>query len=104
MKHCLKYFVSIFLILLLVTGCASLKSDTSDENSSLIPPKKDTSNLILTLEPIEFDGVMNQKSGICFKDVQDAENYLINYNNIYSYISQQKNVIEYYEKSFYGRK
>lgn len=99
MKPCFKQFIFIFLAMIL-SGCASLKN-TSDNDKILLPPKKDTENMVLKLEPVDFDSVINQKSGICFKDVQDAENYLVNYNILYSYISQQKNIIEYYEKSFY---
>lgn len=91
--------ILVFSVMLLAS-CAGTKSEFP-ENTNLIPPKKSTESLDLNLEPVEFEDITKQKSGICFKDVQDAENYLMNYNILYSYISQQKNIIEYYENSFY---
>lgn len=99
-----KYFIKLIGLLfsgLLLVSCASTKKNECSENNVLVPPKKSSESLILNLEPIDFETPENQKSGICFSDVQDAENYLMNYNILYLYISQQKNIIEYYENVFY---
>lgn len=99
-----EYFIKLFSLMfsaLLLASCTSTKTNECLENNVLIPPKKSSESLVLNLEPVDFEIPENQKSGICFKDVQDAENYLMNYNILYSYISKQKNIIDYYENVFY---
>lgn len=93
--------IGLLLSGVLLVSCASTKSNECTENNTLVPPKKSSDSLVLDLGDVDFETPDNQKSGICFADVQDAENYLMNYNILYSYISQQKNIIDYYENAFY---
>lgn len=85
----------VIISVLFLSACAT---EEKTRINHLPVPEIPEPSLNITSD-VRFSSPMDQKSGICFSDIESAENYLKNLSETTEYILKQKEVIDYYKKS-----